>query len=1052
MSRHMERGGVYDMDALLGSGGPDLENFSLQFDVPGGDADDVERLSDDLEYDEQEIERNTIHIPEDDLDDLDDSDDDVNRSPMSERFSGMSDDIFNDSDSDIFGTDDRDDRDDDGGHGDDLYDEARDSFDSVTLDSVMSDLNFEFGGDTPAIEVENYFENPDDEYELPVSTGDPLSMRRVSIDHSAATLSQATGAMYKLIWEEGLLGLRLKMTSLFLPAVTKLTGKSSMLGIHLVEIGDYLVRIGDQDTHRMNFRDVIDLLKVAQKPAALTFRRASDSAAPPMEKDLTSKGTGAYAWKSSIAQRIAARLEELQAEEKAKESQAPSIDMDNKYPVFWEEGPLGVSLVANKDVPYPQVTRITGKNRSAQVKDIVPGHYLISIGNYDTSCGTFNAAIKQLHEVVKPATLYFAPDLRQVSLRPEIGPDEYEQGWEKKQPLGFTLKCAPYGTIVADVGIAKTAKAKQGKAPSSPTSASMRVGDQLVWVNDDCVDGIEFHEVLKTLRQAKRPLQLRFRREKAAIELKLQASKKQLSSPPTAVPPPPPPTTSNGNKKEKDKHDGIPFTTKLSSALKDAVKMGKTKPDDSGKRHSITPEKNTSRGFFGKQHQQQQQQQQQQASNATPATSTRPTRSTSGNAISGTSERSKRSSLHSPRQKPSASATTPDKHRTVHQLLDSPVPISSPPPLPSPPLSSPPPPSSSVLNGPISSSTAMSLDKAHAAIVAAAAATAAAALELKKMNLAAIRKSEMADMDDYKQPASSSSSGTVLHPLSVQPQSTHRSSPPKEEPTTPSSNASASDVPAAKVARSSSHPPESSSKGGISFEYEITWSAGQELGVTLKPHPESRRAVVSRVTGNNDNTKRMALGDILLGANGIPFTPQQKLNDTLAMLATMPKPVVLRFLRPAKPVYPASSRSSSHTPARQEYVLEWPDKCRLGLLFSAHPMTNAPFVSRMEYQNADDVVCPPHLKQVHLGDILVHLGDTDLRGLPFDQCIQALTVVTRPVTMRFRRGDLIPQAPVPKSTPHRKNSTKSSSSSSSSSSTSHHHHHATPPSPSSQHH
>ncbi|KDO24148.1 hypothetical protein SPRG_10575 [Saprolegnia parasitica CBS 223.65] len=1030
MSRYM--GGVYDMDALLGSGGPDLENFSLQFDVPGGDADDVERLSDDLEYDEQEIERNTIHIPEDDLNDLDDSDnDDVNRSPMSERFSGMSDDIFNDSDSDIFGNDDRDDHDDDDGasHGDDLYDEARDSFDSVTLDSVMSDLNFEFGSltDTPAIEVENYFENPDDEYELPVSSGDPLSMRRVSIDHSAATLSQATGAMYKLIWEEGLLGLRLKMTSLFLPAVTKLTGKSSMLGIHLVEIGDYLVRIGDQETHRMNFRDVIDLLKVAQKPAALTFRRASDSAAPPMEKDLTSKGTGAYAWKSSIAQRIAARLEELQAEEKAKESQAPSIDMDNKYPVFWEEGPLGVSLVANKDVPYPQVTRITGKNRSAQVKDIVPGHYLISIGNYDTSSGTFNAAIKQLHEVIKPATLYFAPDLRQVSLRPEIGQDEYEQGWEKKQPLGFTLKCAPYGTIVADVGVAKTAKTKQGKTPSSPTSASMRVGDQLVWVNDDCVDGIEFHEVLKTLRQAKRPLQLRFRREKAAIELKLQASKKQLSPPPTTVPPPPP-STSNGNK--KDKHDGIPFTTKLSSALKDAVKMGKPKPDDGGKRHSITPEKNTSRGFFGKQ---QQQQQQQQASNPT-----------------GTSERSKRSSLHSPRQKQSASATTPDKHhRTVHQLLDSPAPISSPPPLASPPLSSPPPPSSSVLNGPISSSTAMSLDKAHAAIVAAAAATAAAALELKKMNLAAIRKSEMADMDDNKPPASSSS-GTILHPLSVQPQSTHRSSPPKEEPTT--------DVPVAKVARSSSHPPESSSKGGISFEYEITWSAGQELGVTLKPHPESRRAVVSRVTGNNDNTKRMALGDILLGANGIPFTPQQKLNDTLSMLATMPKPVVLRFLRPAKPVYPTSSRSASHTPARQEYALEWPDKCRLGLLFSAHPMTNAPFVSRMEYQNADDVVCPPHLKQVHLGDILVHLGDTDLRGLPFDQCIQALTVVTRPVTMRFRRGDLIPQAPVPKSTPHRKNSNKSSSShSSSSSSTStsqhhHHHHHATPPSPSSQHH
>ncbi|OQS01000.1 hypothetical protein ACHHYP_02031 [Achlya hypogyna] len=990
---------VYGMDAVGGLG-PDLENFSLQFDVPGGDGDDVERLSDDLDYDEQEIERNTIHIPEDDLADLDDDLD----SPTSERISNMSDDIFNDSDSDIFGND-VDDRGDD--HGDDLYDEARDSFDSVTLDSVMSDLNSEFGGvtigDTNPVEVENYFENPDDEYEetLPLS-GDPLGMRRVSIDHTA-TLQQATGAMYKLIWEEGLLGLRLKMTPLFLPAVTKLTGKSSMLGIHLVEIGDYLVRIGDQDTHRMNFRDVIDLLKVAQKPAALTFRRASNSAAPPMEKDMTSKNGAAYVWKSSIAQRIAARLEELQAEEKAKEAQAPAIDMDNKYPVYWEEGPLGVSLVANKDVPYPQVTRITGKNRSAQVKDIVPGHYLISIGPYDTSSGTFNAAIKQLHEVVKPATLYFAPDLRQVSLRPEIGPDEYEQGWEKKQPLGFTLKCAPYGTIVADVGVAKTAKAKVGKSPTSPTGASMRVGDQLVWVNDDCVDGIEFHEVLKTLRQAKRPLQLRFRREKAAIELKLAKKAVPLPAPVVAAAP-------SAAPHKKDKHDGgMAFTAKLSSALKDAVKIGKPKADtDGGKRHSLTPEKGGARGFFGKQSQQPATAAPLQPLN-THVAPTRQARSTSGHTPS---ERTKRSSLHSPRKAP---ATTPDKPRS-HEAPASHFRMSPMDPAADTlPVSSPPPASSSVLNGPISSSTAMSLDKAHAAIVAAAAATAAAALELKKMNLAAMRKAEV----DEKPAA-------VLHPPAYVPQvftPSHRSPPKDEAPVVKDDP-----PPSPHKKRSSSHHADGAK--GVSFEYEITWSAGQELGVTLKPHPETRRAVVSRVTGNNDNTKRMALGDILLGANGIPFTPQQKLNDTLAQLATMPKPVVLHFLRPAKPVFPASSRAPASSPPaappahRQEYELEWPDKCRLGLLFSAHPMTNAPFVSRMEYQTHEDQACPPHLKQVHLGDILVQLGDTDLRHLPFDQCIQALTVVTRPVAMRFRRGDLIPQAPVPKSTPHRKTSHK----------------------------
>ncbi|OQR90676.1 hypothetical protein THRCLA_09235 [Thraustotheca clavata] len=938
---------VYDMDDLLGSNGPDLENFSLEFDVPAPAEDDVERLSDDLEYDEQEIERNTIHIPEDDLDDLDDLD---SSSPMSERISGLSDDIFNDSDSDIMGNDldDSDDR------GDDLYDESRDSFDSVTLDSVMSDLNFEFGGlsynePSNAVEVENYFENPDDEYDeaVPSSEADPLALRRVSIDHTA-TLQQATGAMYKLIWEEGLLGLRLKMTPLFLPAVTKLTGKSSMLGIHLVEIGDYLVKIGDQETHRMNFRDVINLLKVAQKPASLTFRRASNSAAPPMEKDMNSKGKS-YQWKSSIAQRIASRLEELQAEEKAKESQAPAIDMDNKYPVYWEEGPLGVSLVANKDVPYPQVTRITGKNRSAQVKDIIPGHYLISIGNYDTSTGSFNAAIKQLHEVVKPATLYFAPDLRQVSLRPEIGPDEYEQGWEKKQPLGFTLKCAPYGTIVADVGVAKTAKAKQ-KSPSSPTSGTMNVGDQIIWVNDECVEGLEFYDVLKALRQAKRPLQIRFRKEKAAIEHNHKE-----------IPAKKPAATIATNKKEKEKQDGIPFTAKLSSALKDAVKMGKQhKAEDQPKRH----EKHQ-RGFFGKQ-------QQPAAAPLAPLNNTeKHPRSARSATVSSPvkAERTKRSSLHSPRHK---SATTPEKQQQRHTENYS------------------------------RPSQQQQQDQSHRGPTTPEKSTA---------------------------PAPPTRQGS-REAVKEQPESSPQSEPSPSKMTRSHSHES-----------TRSHSSEHSPTKGVPFEYEITWAAGQELGVTLKPHPETRRAVVSRVTGNNENTKRMALGDILLGANGIPFTPQQKLNDTLAQLATMPKPVVLHFLRPARPVFPQSSRAPASSPPatalnhRQEYELEWPDKCRLGLLFSAHPMTNSPFVSRMEYQNMDEPVCPSHLKQVQLGDILIQLGSMDLRGLPFDQCIQALTVVSRPVNMRFRRGDLIPQAPVPKANaPHRKPSHKN-------------HHH--PPSPSS---
>ncbi|RHY32703.1 hypothetical protein DYB32_002325 [Aphanomyces invadans] len=783
----------------------DLGNFSLEFQVDVA-VDDDERLSDDLEYDDTEIERNTILIP-DDLDDLGDDDLDDVLSSKGRQSAVSSDgcDSLNDSDSDIVGSDVEGANEATSGE---FFDEARDSFDARAFESVMSDLNFEFGDSTSAVQQlavttegedsivhspsvniphsthhANVVLSPDDEdiYDaeaVEAATLSSTSLRRLSIDHSTASLQQATGAMYKLIWEEGLLGLRLMMTPLFLPAVTKITGKSSMLGIHLVEVGDYLVKIGDTETHRMPFKDVINLLKQVTRPCPLSFRRASDAATPPM--DVTTGGPGAsknFAWKSSIAKRIAARIEELAAEELAKESQVPAVDISKKYAVHWEDGPLGVSLVANKEVPYPQVTRITGKNRSAQVKDIVPGHYLVSIGNYDTASGTFNAAIKQLHDVIKPATLYFAPDLRQESIRPELDDhDEYDQDWEKKQPLGFTLKPMSYGTVVADVGLAKTAKVKQqrGGDPTSPTGnplggfgGGIKVGDALIWVNDECVENMPFYDALKTLRQAKRPLHLRFRCEHAAIKRKTSLNRQGA-----ALPPPPPPPLA-----------------------KDSV---------------LPPS--------------------------------------------------------SPKRK--------DHVKKIDQSTPHVAPI---------PLSA----------------------KLHAALK------------------------------------------DSLLPFSKKNQ--------------PTDNAADSDS-------------------------------------------NSRRKKKDR------------------RANGIPLPPQQKFKDTLSQLSTMPKPTVLRFLRPSRPVFPTSNRrehhgSSSTTPAaalpspdrlhHSFYELEWPDMTRLGLLFAPHPVTNAPLVSRLDPLALDG---SDHLKHVQVGDVLVQLGSLDLRGLKFDNCITALTVVTRPVVMRFRRGSASPSA------------------------------------------
>ncbi|CAK4668395.1 hypothetical protein LEN26_014728 [Aphanomyces euteiches] len=909
----------------------DLGNFSLEFTVDTGlDVDeDNERLSDDLDYDESEIERNTLLIPDDDLDGLDD--DDLDLLSPKDRQSGASSsdgDSLNDSDSDIASIDAE-----DKGNGE-FFDEERDSFDSRAFESVMSDLNFEFGSDSqPATVIEDSVANPilspdDEDIEAEVVESSLSSLRRLSIDHSAS-LQQATGALYKLIWEEGLLGLRLMMTTLFLPAVTKITGKSSMLGIHLVEVGDYLVKIGDQETYRMPFKDVINLLKVVDKPCPLTFRRASDAATTPMDVQSGPGASKNFPWKSAIAQRIAAKIEELQAEEQAREAQAPAVDLDNKYAVHWEEGPLGVSLVANKEVPYPQVTRITGKNRSAQVKDIVPGHYLVSIGNYDTASGTFNAAIKQLHDVQKPAILYFAPDMRQASLRPELGDDEFEQMWEKKQPLGFTLRPTSYGTVVADVGLAKTAKLKQ-REPTSPSGASLAVGDALIWVNDDCVEDMPFHDALKTLRQAKRPLHLRFRKEHAATN-------KRSGS----FPPPPPPTTKEPHSPKRKEHrdakklqqaeaQPMPLAAKLHAALKDAVSpFGKKNVDVSNKH---TPEKHVDDRRKKKDR--------------------------------GTDLRSSLVGAHPP-------ATT--EKRSFWQSKDKNT--------TQPPLSAP--------SGTSSRPTPT--------------ATTAQTSSTPGGTGGRFATSPGPDPSPHKGPSRHS-------PMSNHADSHHQHGEAKRH------HYHNSDAP---ITSTSPNPrratdPDSKPARNVPFEYEITWIAGEELGVTLKPHPETRRAVVARVSGFNDNAKIVALGDILLAANGIPLPPQQKFKDTLSQLSTMPKPTVLRFLRPARPVFPSSSRPaapamtspkpSGSASLSSEYEIEWPEQARLGLLFSPHPISNAPFVSRMETEG-------DHLKNVHLGDVLIQLGTLDMRGLKFENCITALTVVSRPVVMRFRRGDILVTPP-----------------------------------------
>ncbi|GLD99857.1 hypothetical protein PINS_up008585 [Pythium insidiosum] len=404
-----------------------------------------------------------------------------------------------------------------------FFDEERDSFDDVDVgdlddeevDHRLSGEMIDHGVDDdvdiddadPASNPFAVLKDPN-EHAIP---DDFVGRQRLSssdmLASMASSMSSASmngpGNMCALVWEGGLLGIRLRMSqSKMLPVVSKLTGRSSIAGIHLVDVGDLLLEIGDRSTRDMQFADAINYLKEVPKPCKLVFRRisADPMAVKPVQPPV----------KSALALRLAKKFEELGAQEEEKQTTAPLVKLEEKFEVKWLDGPLGISLIASKDVPYPLVTRITGKNRSPQVEDVQPGHYLVQIGSYHTSDGNFNTAIKYLQKVSKPVSLYFCPGNKKASTRPEAADDEYDQIWEKKQPLAFTVRPNDHGRMsIADLGSAKSVKVK-GK--STGLNMSMNTGDIITWINDESTEDLSFHEALHKLRTAKRPLVVRFKK------------------------------------------------------------------------------------------------------------------------------------------------------------------------------------------------------------------------------------------------------------------------------------------------------------------------------------------------------------------------------------------------------------------------------------------------------------------------------------------------------------------------------------------------------------
>jgi hypothetical protein len=410
-----------------------------------------------------------------------------------------------------------------------MMDEARDSFDEQVATEDLNELNMDFELDVDDSDpddnddlVDHSIDDDDHDVEAvnraflassepdePAVSSHLMPRTRLSSADMISSVDSISsgrsehGNLCTLIWEDGLLGLRLRMSqSRMLPVVSKITGQSSIFGIHLIDVGDLLIQIGSKATQDMEFIEAVNYLKEVEKPCKLVFRRINSDpmAVKPVQPRVT----------SSIATKLAQKFDELMKAENEKALPLPSVKFEARYEVKWNDGPLGISLVASKDVPFPLVTRITGKNRSSQVQDVQSGHYLVQIGNYNTAEGNFNAAIKYLQRVTKPVSLFFCPGNKKTSIYPELRDDEYDHVWEKKQPLCFTVKSDASGRIiVADLGNAKSMKLK---AKGLNATSNVVSGDYIEWINDENTKGMSFHEALMKLRTAKRPLVVRFKK------------------------------------------------------------------------------------------------------------------------------------------------------------------------------------------------------------------------------------------------------------------------------------------------------------------------------------------------------------------------------------------------------------------------------------------------------------------------------------------------------------------------------------------------------------
>lgn len=178
-------------------------------------------------------------------------------------------------------------------------------------------------------------------------------------------------------------------------------------------------------------------------------------------------------------------------------------------------------------------------------------------------------------------------------------------------------------------------------------------------------------------------------------------------------------------------------------------------------------------------------------------------------------------------------------------------------------------------------------------------------------------------------------------------------------------------------------------------EYDVIWETGV-LGLSIKN--VEGIPLVKRITrkGTAQNLDEVKPGDFLIMVND-RYTSDMAFGETMDMLRSSPKPILLRFLACYADKLEETVAEEPDTMEQEEYQITWGDES-LGIVLEESPSKGVT-IRRL---TGDGLAAKTGVLSVD--DELISVANVNVSHLGFKATIQFLRCVARPTELVFRRG------------------------------------------------